>query len=137
MSKIYKRYVNLKKEDENKFYLFNTGLFYTFIDEDAVKMSDLLELKLVNLNKDVKKCGFPVTTLLKYSNLLSQNKIEFEIIENDYKKIESNSKYIACVNNVEILNQLSDIDTDSISPREALNILNDLKVNLYMENNNE
>ena len=35
MSKLLTTYTNLKKQDNETFYLFKIGLFYNFINEDA------------------------------------------------------------------------------------------------------
>lgn len=58
MSKLYEKYKNLKSENATKLYLFKSGIFYIFLDEDAIKMSNLLNLKLTNLNETIVKCGF-------------------------------------------------------------------------------
>lgn len=71
MSKLYEKYKVLKSEDTSKFYLFKSGIFYIFLDEDAIKMSEILNLKLTNLNQSIVKCGFPVKNLDKYLQLLT------------------------------------------------------------------
>ena len=70
MSKLYKRYLELKKQDLSKIYLFKSGIFYIFLDDDARKMAGVLNLKLTNLNESVLKCGFPVNNLNKYLELI-------------------------------------------------------------------
>lgn len=72
MSKLYKRYLQLKQVDDSKIYLFKSGIFYIFLQDDAIKMSNLLKLKLTNLNETVVKCGFPVKNLNKYLDLIRQ-----------------------------------------------------------------
>lgn len=57
MSKLYERYLELKKQDSSILYLFKSGIFYIFLDEDAKKMSYILNLKLSNLNESILKCG--------------------------------------------------------------------------------
>lgn len=52
MSKIYDKYLELKSSSDcvsNTLYLFRTGLFYIFIDNDARLVSNLFNLKLGNL----------------------------------------------------------------------------------------
>ena len=44
MSKLYKKYLELKKTDSSKIYLFKSGLFYIFIEDDAYIMSKFLNL---------------------------------------------------------------------------------------------
>lgn len=65
MSKLYNQYVILKVNNPNKFFLFKSGIFFIFLDEDAKIMSKVLNLKLSNLNADILKCGFPENSLDK------------------------------------------------------------------------
>ena len=81
MSKLYERYLKLKKQDSSVLYLFKNGIFYIFLEEDAKKMSSLLNLKLTNLNESVLKCGFPVNNLAKYSSLIQSNGYQVHIVE--------------------------------------------------------
>lgn len=60
MSKIYDKYLKLKSSNdyqENTVYLFKSGIFFIFIEEDAKTMSQLLNLKLGKLNENIVKCG--------------------------------------------------------------------------------
>ena len=45
MSKLYKKYMSLKINDSSKVYLFKSGIFYIFLDDDARTMSPILNLK--------------------------------------------------------------------------------------------
>ena len=71
MSKLMNLYTNLKKQDSNTLYLFKIGLFYNFLNDDAKKISNLLQLKLTNLSPEIIKCGFPYSSLDKYLKILS------------------------------------------------------------------
>ena len=42
MSKLYNNYLALKKENESTLFLFKSGIFYIFLDEDATKISNIL-----------------------------------------------------------------------------------------------
>ena len=42
MSKLYNKYLNLKEMDSSKLYLFKNGIFYIFISDDAVSVSETL-----------------------------------------------------------------------------------------------
>lgn len=53
MSKMYLKYLEKKKDNNNKYYLFKSGAFYIFLDEDAKNISKITTLCLTNLNKDV------------------------------------------------------------------------------------
>lgn len=59
MSKIYNEYLRSKKENPNKLYLFHSGKFYIFIDEDAILINQYVVLRKTRFTKEVDKCGFP------------------------------------------------------------------------------
>ena len=59
MSKLYNIYLEEKKKNRDILLLFKSGIFYIAIAEDAIKLSNLLHLKLTNLNDTIQKCGFP------------------------------------------------------------------------------
>ena len=65
MSKLYLEYLKRKKENNDKYYLFKSGLFYIFIDEDAKNINKITPLNITNLNNDIVKCGFPSNSLKK------------------------------------------------------------------------
>ena len=44
MSKLYKSYINLKEQDSNYVYIFKSGMFYIFIDEDATSFRQAYEI---------------------------------------------------------------------------------------------
>ena len=81
MSKLLNNYVKLKSKNPSKIYLFKSGIFYIFLDKDAILMSTVLNLKLTKLNANIVKCGFPTSSLEKYLNLLKQLSFDIEIIE--------------------------------------------------------
>lgn len=80
MSKLYKNYVILKIQNPDKIYLFESGIFYIFIHDDAILMSNLLNLKLSNLNSVIYKCGFPINSAEKYFKILKEMNYDFSII---------------------------------------------------------
>ena len=53
MSKLYNKYLELKSKDDTYLYLFKSGMFYIFLDEDAKIVSEKLNLKLTNFNDSV------------------------------------------------------------------------------------
>ena len=53
MSKLYLEYKRKKDENKDKYYLFKSGLFYIFIDEDAKKINKITPLNITNLNNDI------------------------------------------------------------------------------------
>lgn len=125
MSKLLKQYEQLKKEDASSIYIFRVGIFYNILNEDAHTLNEKLGLKLTSLSPEITKCGFPISSLDKYTQKLDKMQIKYSIIDNltdititDYS------------NNIEfkkIINKIKSIDIDNTNPIDALNILNDLK----------
>ena len=66
MSKLYMKYLEKKNIDKNKYYLFECGTFYIFIDDDAYKISKYVPFKITKLNENIVKCGFPKNSIDKY-----------------------------------------------------------------------
>ena len=104
MSKMYLKYLEKKKDNNNKYYLFKSGAFYIFLDEDAKNISKITTLCLTNLNKDVVKCGFPKNSLEKYLSIFDNLKLDIEIIEEPVNKI----KKIDIDNVIEFLKEIKE-----------------------------
>ena len=69
MSKLFDNYLNLKateKDANNTLYIFKSGIFFIFLDNDARIASKLLNLKLTYLTENIIKCGFPINSLAKH-----------------------------------------------------------------------
>lgn len=136
MSKIVNKYNELKENNKEKLYLFESGIFYVFIHEDADIISDKLGLKITHQG-DYYKCGFPIKSKDKYFKLLEENNIDYEIIilekkENEPKKekIVTESKISIKDNNFvekEVIRKLKSINVEYYTPIEALNFLKELK----------
>lgn len=126
MSKMYKRYVELKKENSSKIYLFKSGIFYIFLDDDAKKMSAVLNLRLTSLNADVLKCGFPVNNLEKYLSLLKNSGYDITLVENINTSPISPKNYLLNSSIHDLLNDISIIKVDELSIKEAYSLLEDL-----------
>ena len=123
MSKLFNKYKLLKTQDNSKLYLFKSGIFYLFIDEDAKIISNLFGLKLTNLNEQVKKCGFPLSQLSKYTNLFTQNNIEFQIIDENLNSVNLQKEYIQNSNVVYIIETIQNLKLDNITPMQAFNLI--------------
>ena len=80
MSKLLNKYKECKLKDETKVYMFESGIFYIFVNEDAKMVSDKINLKLTNVN-DYYKCGFPIKSKDKYFTYLTDNNIYFELVK--------------------------------------------------------
>lgn len=128
MSKLLTTYTNLKKQDNETFYLFKIGLFYNFINEDASTMSNLLHLKITNLSPAIIKCGFPNNSFDKYMKILLSLPYKIKIIDSlenntlfELKNFETNKKI------KEFIFKISEIDVNNISITEAYSLLEDLQ----------
>jgi DNA mismatch repair ATPase MutS len=119
MSKLYKEYISLKIKNNQKLYLFKSGLFYIFLDEDAKIISKELGLKLTPLNSIIMKCGFPEKSKEKYLSLLKNLGYEVEIVESNsitpktytIDELKSNEKLSQLIDSIANL----DIENTSIS----------------------
>ena len=108
--KLYDKYKELKEQNKDKLYLFKNGNFYIFIGEDADYINEYVVLKKTNFTKDIQKCGFPVNSKDAYLKVFQNHGLNIEIIKNINEK-----------------NKLENIDLDTITPIQALNILYELK----------
>ena len=127
MSKLFTMYQNLKSENSSDLYLFKSGMFYIFLDNDARKIKELLGLKLTNLNSSVQKCGFPQNSLNKYLKLLNYLPYSIKIIDGSSMTKYNVSEYILDQNCFNILSKLSSVDINSLSVKEAFDFISNLK----------
>ena len=114
-SNVYNKYIELKKEDNTKMYLFKLGMFYDFISDDAIEISKITTLKLTNHTKEVVKCGFPSNCLDKYMEIFSNLKIDVVIVNDTNNDLNN------------YLNKIKKINIDNLTPIESLEILLKLK----------
>ena len=114
MGSIYNKYVKLKESDSKYLYLFKSGNFYIFLDEDAIKVSSVTLLKLTNYNNNnIYKCGFPVSSIDKYLELFKNLNLNVKVIDNN-----SIDKYLSII---------KELDIGNISHEESKNILFNIK----------
>ena len=128
MSKLLSLYTNLKKQDNETFYLFKVGLFYNFINDDATSMSCLLHLKLTTLSSSIIKCGFPCNSFDKYMRTLMTLPYKVKVIDSlenntmfDIKNFEKNKQ----VKN--FIFKIASINIDNVSVTEAYTLLDELQ----------
>lgn len=133
MGKIYNSYFKLKKENSSTLFLFKSGIFYIFLDEDAKKISELTGLKLAMYNEEIVKCGFPASALNKYTKKFDELNLAYQIIEQNFEKINSTNEYIFQNNALQIIKMIKELNLDNTSPIEALNILIKIKNKLDKE----
>lgn len=123
MSKLYNKYVFLKKENSNKLYLFKSGIFYIFLDEDAKIISNALGLKLTNLNESIVKCGFPASNLTKYIELLNSSNLDYKIVDENLNAITKEQEYLSNVEATNIINSIKKVDINKLTPITAFNMI--------------
>ena len=129
MSKLINTYKQLKENDSETFYLFKSGIFYIFLDEDAKKMNSILNLKLINLNNDIVKCGFPTNSISKYINLLISNNIKFKIIDLAQNIMFDLHSFTLNNELLDLLNLIANVDENSLSVKESYDFIEKIKFN--------
>lgn len=127
MSKLFEIYKKLKQNDNETLYLFKSGIFYIFLDNDAKIINKAFGLKLTNLNDKTVKCGFPSNSLQKYIRLLGSTKYNIKIIDNSNTLSYTVSDYNLNTEIKKLLQTISNIDTETLSISEAYSLLNDFK----------
>lgn len=133
MSKLFLKYKELKQFSnsvEKKLFLFKSGIFFLFIDEDARIASSLLNLKLGKLNEKIVKCGFPISSLEKYSNLLKYNGYTLEIVNMNDNQTYSANDYLNNVAIQKIINDILNLDIDSLSISQTYDFLYNIQKDL-------
>lgn len=123
MSKLLKKYNELKKKKPDKIYVFKVGIFYNILNEDAKAVSKSIGLKLTDLSPDLIKCGFPIAKLDKYTQLLKQNNFDFEVIST-----LTSSNQITSYDS--IIKRIQNIDLNNTTCKEAFDILYNIQQNL-------
>lgn len=127
MGKLYNKYLQLKKENVETAYAFKAGIFYIFLDEDAELVSTKLGLKLTPLNDTILKCGFPISKLSKYINLLEEEKIAYKIVDANLEIVTNTEAHLAENETLFVINTIKKMDLNKISPMDALNLLVELQ----------
>ena len=124
MSKLVSQYKELKQNDENKIYLFKSGIFYVALDKDAEFLSNAMGFKLIPLNEKIQKCGFPVNRIEYYKKIFDIGNINYEIVEDNISIVNSeNTKLDERLNS--IINQIANIDFNNITYKQAFEFLED------------
>lgn len=126
-SKLYNTYISLKIKSPYKKYLFKSGIFYIFIDDDAKELHKLLNLKLSNLNSEIVKCGFPINSLDKYMKLVNQYGYEVEIVNFSANSLFNYEEYLFQTKSHKFLDKISHLEIDRLSISQTYDILEELK----------
>lgn len=127
MSKLLNIYLNEKANNQDTILLFKCGIFYIAIDKDATILSQLVHLKLTNLNDKIKKCGFPCSSLDKYLKLFSLHNLNVKLIEIDKNISYSIPEYTNSKLVQELLEQIDNVNVDNLSISDAYKFIEDLK----------
>ena len=126
MSKLIKKLGELKKHDASSIYIFRVGIFYNILNEDAKILNERLGLKLTSLSPEIIKCGFPISSLDKYTKKLDELQLKYKVIDD----LPSNTNIEDYSNNIEIkriLKKISDLDMNNTTFQQAFNILLDIQ----------
>lgn len=123
MSKLYKKYLDLKIKDNQKVYLLKCGIFFIFIDVDARIMSQVLGLKLGKLNTVIVKCGFPVNSLDKYMSILNTTNYDIEIVDIQSDIILNYESYNDLTTVKKLMNEIAITKIESLSISQAYDFL--------------
>ena len=129
MSKLFDIYKNLKQEDSKTLFLFKSGIFYIFLDEDAKIINNLLDLKLTNLNTQIVKCGFPANSLQKYLKLLSFTDYNIKIIDNSSNTSFKVKDFTMNNDNIDLLKTISNVNEENLSVKDAYDFITNIKHN--------
>lgn len=122
MSNLLKQYQELKKKDSNKIYIFQVGIFYNLLNEDAQLVSNKIGLKLTNLSPKIVKCGFPIAKLEKYTHLFESLDLKYELVTNQAPL--NQGSYNSIIKNIQ------NIDLDNTTCKEAFDILYNIQQKL-------
>ena len=128
MSKMFKIYTDLKKQDSHTVYLFKSGIFFIAIDNDAYVLSDIFHFKLGNLNHKIVKCGFPCNSLGKYIKLFRLYNSNAKIVEPEQATLYDFNAYRQNEYIIELLKLINSVDVNSLSISEAYKFIEDLKL---------
>lgn len=96
-------------------YLFKSGNFYIFLDEDAKNISKIVPLKLTKFSNDILKCGFPLNSYDRYMDVFKNLKLNIDIVD------ESN------IDNNKIIDKIRSVNLDTLKPIDAIKVLEQLK----------
>ena len=124
MSKLLKQYDELKKKDSKKIYIFEVGIFYNILQEDARIVSNSIGLKLTDLGPNLIKCGFPVSQLEKYSHLLHDKEIDFKVIPKASLALNQNISY------EKVVKSLLELDLNNTTFKEAFDFIYNIQQKL-------
>ena len=78
----------LREKEHGKVVFVKCGHFYIAIEEDAVLLHELLDLKCTCFRENTCKVGVPVNSIEKYIGKLKELKYSYTVYDYDKDKIE-------------------------------------------------
>lgn len=127
MSKLYDMYLELKKQDSKKIYLFKSGAFFIALEQDANYLAETFKFKLSQFNKSTLKCGFPCTSFDKYSHLFKLLNLDVQIVDVNKHLSYMPREYLQNNSVIELLHEIKNVDTTKLSITEAYQFIDSLK----------
>lgn len=124
MSKLLKQYEELKRQNPNIIYLFRVGIFYNILNDDAKILNEKIGLKITDLGPHIFKCGFPISKIDKYVELLEKNDLKYQIIDNIPN--QNTNDYLNNIEIKKIVKRILEIDFNNITFHQSFNILLDI-----------
>lgn len=127
MSKLIKMYKDLKEKDNKTMYLFKSGIFYIFLDEDAKEMSKVLDFKLTNLNTEYVKCGFPSNSFDKYMSKIQALNYNVQVVNPNNTIPYTIKSFSSNLEMQNLLNEISSVNVEELSVREAYSFIDKIQ----------
>jgi len=121
MSKLIKKLNELKKQDASSIYVFRIGIFYNIFNEDAQLINEKIGLKLTSLGSEIIKCGFPISSLEKYTKKFDNLQLKYKIID-DLPPDANINDYSNNIELKKILKKITEIDMNNTTFQQSFNI---------------
>lgn len=128
MSKLLRRYEDLKKQNPDVIYLFRVGIFYNILNNDAKILHEKIGLKITDLGPNIFKCGFPISQINKYVSLLDKMDLKYKIIDN--LPNQNTNDYINNIELKKIVKSILEIDFNQTTFQQSFNKLLDIQQKL-------
>ena len=129
MSKLLNKYNELKGKDSELLYIFRSGIFYVALNEDAKILNEKLNLKITSLSPEIIKCGFPISAIDKYIQIMNNSDIHYKIIDDLPKNMEM-TDYLNNVEFKKIINAIKKVDMNNTTYKQAFDFLYNIQQKL-------
>lgn len=121
-----KEYKKLKTENKDILYIFLSGVFYICYDEDAHKINEIFNYKIVPVGVDHVKCGFPINSIEEKLKILDDKNIKYKVI-NEKIEFKNKMEYLKDIRELGILEEIEQLDLNNISPIKAFEKLQEFQ----------